>query len=151
MAINLSLKLIPSQVQPSCCSFFSKSNFIPLCYKKSARVALHPVFETTIFFYCMEADKSVYVGKRLERGCLKRVHFGWSDSQNLQDGNLDPTGYPCKDQVGRSIDTDDDGLSRGITRISSGDCDHTRLPGKRLAIRVGLRGWKVRGWVKRCM
>ncbi len=43
----------------------------------------------------------------LHTSCL---HFGRCDGNNPLDGNLDPSGYPCKDQVGRSTDTDGDGI-----------------------------------------
>jgi hypothetical protein len=36
--------------------------------------------------------------------------WGRCDGLNPLDGNLDATGYPCRDQVGRSTDMDDDGI-----------------------------------------
>lgn len=37
-------------------------------------------------------------------------HWGRCDGNNPLDGNLEPSGYPCKDQVGRSTDSDGDGI-----------------------------------------
>lgn len=36
--------------------------------------------------------------------------WGLCDGQNPIDGNLEPNGYPCRDQIGRSADLDDDGV-----------------------------------------
>ncbi|MBN2005853.1 MAG: hypothetical protein JXA21_21020 [Anaerolineae bacterium] len=36
--------------------------------------------------------------------------WGRCDGQNPLDGNLDATGYPCKDQTGRTTDSDGDGI-----------------------------------------
>jgi len=37
-------------------------------------------------------------------------HWGRCDGSNPYDGNLDSSGYPCRDQVGRSTDVDGDGI-----------------------------------------
>jgi len=38
------------------------------------------------------------------------THWGRCDGENPLDGNEDSTGYPCRDQVGRSTDMNDDGI-----------------------------------------
>lgn len=73
-------------------------------------------YRTCCCNYCTNVDPADY-GYPCDpfTACADPLHtncseWGRCDGQNPLDGNLEATGYPCMDQVGRSTDVDGDGI-----------------------------------------